>query len=71
MSGPVAANLEAGKEYYYCTCGKSKDGAFCDGSHKGCGFSPMKFSVEESKEYHICTCKKSSNEPFCDGSHTK
>lgn len=71
MSGPVNVALEAGKNYLYCTCGKSKDGVFCDGAHKGCDFKPMKFSVTESNDYHLCTCKKTSNAPYCDGSHAK
>jgi CDGSH-type Zn-finger protein len=71
MAEPVRVNLEAGKEYHYCTCGKSKDSVLCDGSHKGTEFTPMAFSVEESKEYYLCTCQKSKNQPFCDGSHTK
>ena len=71
MSQPVQMNLEADKEYHYCTCGKSKDGVLCDGSHKGTDFTPTAFSVKESKEYYLCSCKKSDNEPFCDGAHTK
>ncbi len=71
MSGPVKVNLEAGKNYYYCNCGKSADGVLCDGSHKGSDFAPMKFSVTETKDYNLCTCKKTSNAPYCDGSHAK
>ena len=71
MLQPIQVNLEAEKEYYYCTCGKSKSSVLCDGSHKGSEFSPMVFSVKESKNYHLCSCKKSANAPFCDGSHTK
>jgi CDGSH-type Zn-finger protein len=70
MSTPVKMNLEAGKKYYYCTCGKSADGVLCDGAHKGTDFVPSIFTVEESKDYYLCRCKKSKNAPFCDGSHT-
>ncbi|MEY4370702.1 MAG: hypothetical protein RIQ48_412, partial [Pseudomonadota bacterium] len=31
---PQKTNLEIGKDYYWCACGLSKDGIFCDGSHK-------------------------------------
>ena len=71
MSVPTKIALEAGKEYYYCTCGKGKDGIFCNGSYKGSSFAPEAFSVEESKDYFLCPCQKSGNGAFCDGSHTK
>ena len=32
-------NLETGKDYYWCACGLSKDGIFCDGSHKSTNFN--------------------------------
>jgi CDGSH-type Zn-finger protein len=28
---PLTLELELGKEYFWCTCGKSKDQPFCDG----------------------------------------
>ncbi len=67
---PKEVELISKKEYYYCTCGRSSDEPFCDGSHKGSGCEPQKFSVDETKGYHICLCKSSSNPPFCDGSHS-
>jgi len=70
-AAPIEVQLEAGKQYYWCTCGRSKSQPFCDGSHKGTGFEPRAFSVDESKTAWLCTCKKTSNAPFCDGSHKK
>ena len=67
----MATQLEANKEYYYCTCGKSEDGIFCNGSHKRTEFIPKVFTVSETKKYNICACKKTSNALFCDGSHSK
>jgi CDGSH-type Zn-finger protein len=64
-------NLEIGKDYYWCACGLSKDGVFCDGSHKTTNFRPIKFTVTENKNYFLCSCKKTNNKPFCDGSHSK
>ena len=69
MSSPNKVILEAGKNYLYCTCGKSSDQTFCDGAHKGTDFKPLKFSVEEIGTYSICRCKKTKNPPYCDGSH--
>jgi len=55
--------------HYWCACGKSKNGAFCDGSHKGTGKEPFAFEVTEEKDYSICGCGKTKNPPYCDGSH--
>ncbi len=32
--GSVPVEVEAGKTYYYCTCGRSEKQPFCDGKHK-------------------------------------
>ncbi|MBP0021387.1 MAG: CDGSH iron-sulfur domain-containing protein [Cyanobacteria bacterium SBLK] len=77
MSNPVVADtkptvleLEAGT-YYWCSCGQSKDQPFCDGSHAGTDFTPLKFTVEEKKTVALCQCKATANQPFCDGAHSK
>lgn len=68
---PIPVELKAGEEYYYCTCGKSENQPFCDGSHKGTGFTPKAFVAEEDGEAYLCQCKQTGNAPFCDGSHNK
>ena len=45
---PAKVTLEEGKDYWFCTCGLSKNQPFCDGSHKGSGFAPQKFTAEKS-----------------------
>ena len=67
---PQGVALEAGKTYHFCMCGRSKEGLFCDGSHKGTGCEPKTFTVEKSRDYHLCRCKSSRNLPFCDGTHS-
>ncbi len=69
--GPFAVELEAGKEYHWCTCGQSKNQPFCDGSHACTEFTPMAFTPEESGKAFLCGCKRSKNPPYCDGAHTK
>ena len=67
---PCVVELEAGKTYYWCTCGRSQKQPFCDGSHKGTDFVPQAFEAEETKKYGLCACKHSKNAPFCDGAHS-
>jgi len=69
--GPFAVELEAGKEYHWCACGKSKNQPFCDGSHHGSEFTPVVFTPEKAGKYFLCGCKHSQNKPFCDGTHAK
>jgi CDGSH-type Zn-finger protein len=69
MAVPVKIELQAGVEYHFCECGRSKNKVLCDGSHAGTSFVPTAFKVGESKEYYLCSCKNSKNKPFCDGSH--
>jgi CDGSH-type Zn-finger protein len=66
---PIKIELELGKEYYWCKCGRSKNQPFCDGSHAGTGISPMKFTAEKTGSAALCQCKSSANAPFCDGTH--
>ena len=66
---PYSVELEQGKTYYWCACGRSKNQPFCDGSHKGTGFEPRAFTAERSGTAWLCGCKHSSKAPFCDGTH--
>lgn len=65
---PLGLELEPG-EYWWCTCGRSKNQPFCDGAHEGTGFQPQMFKVEKKDTYWLCTCKHTANGPFCDGAH--
>jgi CDGSH-type Zn-finger protein len=66
---PFPVEVEAGKEYYWCACGKSARQPFCDGSHKGGPFVPTKFTATETKTVYFCGCKHSKNGALCDGTH--
>ncbi|MEW6678499.1 MAG: CDGSH iron-sulfur domain-containing protein [Pseudomonadota bacterium] len=66
---PVEVQLEAGKSYWWCACGRSKTQPWCDGSHAGTDFQPHEFKVEAAGSYWLCNCKHTANAPLCDGAH--
>jgi len=68
---PIQVDIEANKDYYYCTCGYSKEQPFCDGSHKNTSFKPLKFSSPVSTGESLCACKRTRLAPYCDGRHCK
>ena len=55
--------------YWWCACGLSKNQPFCDGSHKGGPFTPVKFTVAKAEKLALCGCKRTHTPPFCDGTH--
>ncbi|WP_420584660.1 CDGSH iron-sulfur domain-containing protein [Ruegeria sp.] len=68
---PYPVEVTEGKTYFWCSCGKSSRQPFCDGSHKGSGFEPIKYTADSSKKVFFCGCKHSAKAPLCDGSHSK
>lgn len=69
QKAPYAVEVEAGKSYWWCSCGKSASQPFCDGSHKGSAFTPVEYKAEQSGTVYFCGCKHSANGVLCDGSH--
>jgi CDGSH-type Zn-finger protein len=68
---PIRIDVEAGKSYWWCACGRSKSQPFCDGSHKGSAFTPIEFKADKAETAAFCACKRTGNKPRCDGSHKK
>lgn len=66
---PFKVEVEAGKTYWWCACGRSAKQPFCDGSHKGTGFSPAKWIAEKAGPAWFCGCKHTRKQPLCDGTH--
>jgi CDGSH-type Zn-finger protein len=71
QKGPYPVELEAGKSYFWCSCGLSANQPFCDGSHKVTDHRPVKFEATESGTAYLCGCKHTANPVFCDGTHSK
>lgn len=67
---PYSVELEPG-DYWWCSCGKSTNQPFCDGSHNGSEFEPVKFTIAEKTTVWLCGCKRTQDPPFCDGMHNK
>jgi len=69
QKSPYGVDVEAGRSYFWCSCGKSAKQPFCDGSHADTEFTPVKYEAQESKKLFFCGCKFTKGQPLCDGSH--
>lgn len=68
--GPFVVDVVEGRAYLWCSCGRSTSQPFCDNSHKGTGFEPVRFLASENRSIFFCGCKESKVAPLCDGSHS-
>jgi CDGSH iron-sulfur domain-containing protein 3 len=71
QKSPYAVNVEAGRKYFWCACGRSASQPYCDGSHKVTGLTPIPFTATKSEQVWLCGCKATAGQPFCDGTHNK
>lgn len=71
INSPYGVMLKADVNYMWCSCGLSKKQPYCDGSHKGTDFFPIKICFDKMSYINLCGCKKTKNPPYCDGSHHK
>ena len=68
QKSPFVVDENGGKKAI-CSCGLSANNPYCDGSHKGTGFSPEIVEITKDKKVAWCGCKHSSKGSMCDGSH--
>lgn len=68
QKAPYRVDLAPGV-YWWCACGRSANQPFCDGSHKGTEFSPVRHEVSEAQTAWLCGCKRTGRPPLCDGTH--
>lgn len=71
QKSPYATRVEAGKGYWWRSCGQGKKQPFCDGSQKGSSFTPVKHTAGKTATVHFCGGKRPAAKPLCDGSHSK
>ena len=71
QKSPYAVNVEAGRKYFWCACGRSANQPFCDGAHKVTSLTPIAFTATKSEQIWLCGCKATAGQPFCDGTHSK
>lgn len=69
QKAPYPVEVEAGKKYLWCACGRSRTQPFCDGSHKGTGITPVVYTADVTDTLYFCGCKATATQPFCDGTH--
>lgn len=70
QKAPFPLDVEAGRKYAWCACGRSTKQPLCDGSHKGTGIEPVVITAAKSETVYFCGCKKTGSPPFCNGSHS-
>jgi len=68
---PYMVDVEEGKTYKWCACGRSATQPFCDNSHEGTGIEPVSYTAESTKRVSFCGCKASKRGAICDSSHSK
>ena len=66
---PITIEVQEGKKYFWCSCGKSQHQPLCD--QNNCGTKAIAFIAELTEEVCLCNCKHTKNPPFCDGSHAR
>ena len=66
---PSAMDVDAGKACWWRACDQGNSRPFCDGSHKGSAFTPVKFEATESKTVWFRACKHTAHRPMCDGTY--
>ncbi len=66
---PYFIDVEEGRSYEWCACGRSVNQPFCDGSHDGTGIEPVSYTAETTRRVLFCGCKATKRKPICDGAH--
>lgn len=69
---PIVLDVEQGKKYLWCGCGKSKTPPLCDCCHgEECHTKSVEYVSDLNETVFFCNCKQTKSPPLCDGSHSK
>ena len=69
QKSPYPVDVEAGKKYWWCVCGRSAKQPFCDGSNKPFDLAPLEYTATATTQVWFCGCKSTKSKPLCDGTH--
>lgn len=70
IAGPKSIKLDMTPgTYFWCSCGRSANQPFCDGSHRTTSFVPLRVEIKEPALVKWCACKYTTTPPFCDHTH--
>ena len=69
QKSPYPVDVEAGKNYWWCACGRSAKQPFCDGSHKAFGLAHLEYMATATTQAWFCGCKSTKSRSLCDGTH--
>ena len=70
-ASPLPVEVQAGREYLWCACGRSATQPLCDGSHAGTGAAPLRYAATTTGTIWLCGCRRSARAPLCDGTHNR
>jgi CDGSH-type Zn-finger protein len=65
----ITGNLQPGV-YWWCSCARSKEQPFCDGTHVATTCLPVEFRIARPARVTLCVCKHTHAVPYCDNSCT-
>ena len=68
---PLRVEVEEGRTYFWCACGRTKSEPWCDGSHKATTIRPVKWVAPKSGIAGVCACRatRRPGRVLCDGAH--